>query len=259
MDIATLLGILSAFGLLGIAIVGQGDFTIFMNFTSLLIVMGGTLGATLINYPLKDVVDVLTVARKAFVEDKREYMDLIPEIVEYSRKARKSGVLALEHVIPTIDDLFLREGVRMIVDGISPSMTKDIMENEIECQVKRHGVGISIFKSMGQYAPAFGMIGTLIGLIFMLRSLNDVSQIASSMAVALVTTFYGVVLANTVFLPVAGKLKERSQGEILKKEMIVAGVLAIQKGEIPGMVEQRMVGFLPTEFRRIYFEENYKG
>jgi chemotaxis protein MotA len=255
LDIATFLGIISAFGLLGIAIVSRGDFTIFLNLSSLLIVLGGTFGATLINYPMKDIIRVLRVVKNAFFHKEIDYIGLIPEMVRYSRLARRDGILALDKVIREIDDQFYYEGLRMVVDGIKPEVLEQTLRNEIDFLAARHRVGISIFRTMGQFAPAFGMIGTLIGLIFMLQSLDDTSKIASSMALALVTTFYGAILANILFLPIAGKLKERSTAEILKKEMILAGVMTIQSGDIPGMVEQRMISFLPTDYRRSYMEQ----
>jgi chemotaxis protein MotA len=259
LDIATFLGIISAFGLLGIAIMSQGNFTIFFNLPSLLIVLGGTFGATLINYPMKDIVGVLRVVKNAFFHKEIDYIGLIPELMRYSRLARKDGILALDKVIHEIDDQFYYEGLRMVVDGIKPEVLKQTLRNEIDFLVARHRVGISIFRTMGQFAPAFGMIGTLIGLIFMLNSLDDTSKIASSMALALITTFYGAILANILFLPIAGKLKERSTAEILKKEMILAGVMAIQAGDIPTMVEQRMISFLPTDYRRSYMEQKNEG
>ena len=255
MDIATFLGIISAFGLLGIAIASRGDFTIFFNLPSMLIVLGGTFGATLINYPMKDIIRVLRVVKNAFFHKDIDYIGLIPEMVRYSRLARRDGILALDKVIHEIDDQFYYEGLCMVVDGIKPEILERTLRNEIDFLAARHRVGISIFRTMGQFAPAFGMIGTLIGLIFMLQSLDDTSKIASSMALALVTTFYGAILTNILFLPIAGKLKARSTAEILKKEMILAGVLAIQSGDIPGMVEQRMISFLPTDYRRSYMEQ----
>lgn len=258
MDIATFLGILSAFGLVGIAIVSQGHFGVFFDVSSLLIVLGGTFGATLINYPIKDIIRVIKVVKNAFFYREEDWYSLIPQMVRYARLARKDGLLALEKVIPQVDDQFFRESLRMVVDGITPDSIRQIQQNEIEFQTARHRVGISIFLTMGQYAPAFGMIGTLIGLILMLRSLNDPAAIASSMAVALVTTFYGAILAYIVFLPIAGKLRERSTAETRKKEMVLAGVLAIQAGDSPAIVEQRMISFLPTGYRRLFAEENYK-
>ncbi len=258
MDIATLLGIVSAFGLVGIAIATQGDASVFLNWPSALIVLGGTFGATLVNYPLRDVIRVLKVVRQAFFYREQDQLGLIPEMVRISRIARKDGLLALERVADAIPDQFFFEGVRMVIDGIPADSIRQIMRNEIDFQLARHRVGIAIFQAMGSYAPAFGMIGTLIGLILMLNQLESASAIASAMAVALVTTFYGAMLANIVFLPIAGKLRERSTAEILRKEMILAGVLAIQAGDVPGIVEQRMVSFLPTEYRRLYFSEGAK-
>jgi len=257
-DIATFLGIISAVGLVGLAIISQGNALIFLDWPSALIVIGGTFGATLINYPLKDIIRVFKVVKTAFFYKEEDYISLIPQMVKYSTQARKDGLLGLEKVLPGIEDQFFYEGIRMVVDGIPQISIKQIMQTEIDFQVARHRVGISIFQAMGQYAPAFGMIGTLIGLILMLRQLDNPTQIAQSMALALVTTFYGAILANIIFLPIAGKLKERSTAEILKKEMILDGILAIQSGDIPGIVEQRMVSFLPTEYRRIYSEENLK-
>ncbi|MCP5053903.1 MAG: motility protein A [bacterium] len=255
MDIATFLGVLSAFGLVGIAIMSRGDFSIFFNVSSMLVVLGGTFGATLINFPMKDIIRVLRVVRKAFFHKETDFVSIIPEMVRFSRLARRDGILALDKVIGEVDDQFYYEGLRMVVDGTKVDVLTQIMRNEIDFLAARHRVGISIFKTLGQYAPAFGMIGTLIGLIFMLQSLNDASQIASSMALALVTTFYGAILANILFLPIAGKLRERSTAEILRKEMILSGILSIQSGEIPGMVEQRMISFLPTDYRKIYMEQ----
>lgn len=256
MDIATFLGILSAFGLLGVAIISRGNFAVFFDISSLLVVLGGTFGATLINYPMKDIIRVLRVTKNAFFSKEDEYINVVPDMVRYSKLSRRDGLLALDKVIGEIEDQFFFEGMRMVVDGTKPTVINEILRNEIDFLAARHRVGISIFRAMGQYAPAFGMIGTLIGLIFMLESLDDVSRIASAMALALVTTFYGAILANILFLPIAGKLRERSTAEILKKEMILAGVLSIQSGEVPGMVEQRMVSFLSTEYRKIYSEEN---
>jgi chemotaxis protein MotA len=182
-------------------------------------------------------------------------MSIIPDLVSHSRLARKDGILALDKILDEIDDQFYHEGLRMVVDGTKPQMLKQILRNEIDFLSARHRVGISIFRTMGQFAPAFGMIGTLIGLIFMLGALDDASQIASAMALALVTTFYGAILANILFLPIAGKLKERSTAEILKLEMVMTGILAIQQGEMPSMVEQQMISFLPTEYRRVYLEQ----
>ncbi len=256
MDISTILGVISAFGLLGLAIFTQGDFTVFFNLNAFLIVIGGTFGALMVNFPLKEIVKVFRVVKKAFIHQDDELLELIPPMVRYARIARKSGVLALDKELMAIRDNFLYEGLRMVVDRFSADAIRDIMRNELNFTAERHRIGRSIFKTMGNFAPAFGMIGTLIGLIFMLRNLTDASQIASAMAVALVTTFYGALLANIIFLPIAGKLEERSQAELLKKEMTLAGIMAIHAGDVPHMVEQRMISFLPEEYRVLYRQNN---
>jgi len=201
LDIATFLGILSAFGLLAVAIVSRGDFTVFFNLSSLLIVLGGTFGATLINYPMKDIIRVLRVVKNAFVHKEIDYMSIIPDLVRHSRLARKDGILALDKILDEIDDQFYHEGLRMVVDGTKPRMLKQILRNEIDFLAARHRVGISVFRTMGQFAPAFGMIGTLIGLIFMLGALDDAAQIASAMALALVTTFPSWPISSSCPLP----------------------------------------------------------
>jgi chemotaxis protein MotA len=258
MDIASILGVVSAFFLLGMAIFSHGDFTVFLNLRALFIVLGGTFGATLINYPLKDVFGVIRVVKKAFVNRDDDHLEIISDFIRYSKISRKEGNLALEKVLKEIKDQFLSEGIRMIIDGVSMDNIKEILRNELNFLRARHRVGISIFKAMGQYAPAFGMIGTLIGLIFMLNQIDNPQVIAASMAIALVTTFYGAIISNIVFLPIAGKLEERSTSEILSKEMVLTGLLSIQKGEIPKIVEQKMVSFLPTQYRKIYVQEVMK-
>ena len=141
------------------------------------------------------------------------------------------------------------------MDGTPQELLNHILRNDIDYLAQRHNTGVSIFRAMGQYAPSFGMIGTLIGLIFMLKSLNDVTQIAGAMAIALVTTFYGAIMSNIIFLPIAGKLQQRTKKEIMRKEMILTGILAIQSGDIPGIVEQKMISFLPGEYRNIYYQD----
>ncbi len=255
MDFATFLGIVSAIALVVGAISYQGNLSFFFNLSAFLIVIGGTLAATLVNYPLKDVFRVLKVVKNAFFSKTDELIDVIPKFVRYGRIARRDGILALERMIHDEEDTFIAEGLRMIVDGVDPITIREIMETEIEYLAERHRVGYEIFESMGSYAPAFGMIGTLIGLILMLRYLDSPEKIGPSMSVALVTTFYGALLANILFLPIAGKLKERSRFEILKKQMILTGILSLQQGDIPKIIEQKLVSFLSTSLRERYLRE----
>jgi len=255
LDLTTLLGIVTSFGLVVIAIASQGNLNVFFNWQSILIVLGGTFGAVLVNYQLKDILKVFKVVKNAFFYSADELIDIVPRIVEFSRVSRRDGLLALEKYIDDEEDTFLAEGLRMIVDGIDPITIKEVLENEIDYLSERHRIGYELFEAMGNYAPAFGMIGTLIGLILMLKSLDSPSKIGPAMSIALVTTFYGAILANVVFLPIAGKLKERSNFEILKKQMIMNGLLTVQQGDIPRVVEQKLVSFLPTNIRERYLRE----
>jgi len=249
MDITTLIGIASGLGLVLIAILQGGGVAIFINIPSLMITVGGTIGATLINFPLPKVIKVMGVVKKAFFHKESSPEDTIATLVDFARVARKEGVLALEERIAGTDDPFFRKGVQLVVDGTPPETIREILTIELNSLQERHAVGQSIFTAMGSYSPAFGMIGTLIGLIQMLRSLEDPSKIGQGMATALITTFYGVLMANLAFLPIAGKLKVRSEEEILNKQLIMEGIIAIQSGDNPRIVEDKLKSFIAPETR----------
>ncbi|MBN2233007.1 MAG: MotA/TolQ/ExbB proton channel family protein [Deltaproteobacteria bacterium] len=250
MDFATILGILSAFILVFAAIATGSGFAIFMNLPSALIVLGGTMGATLINFPLREVFSILRVVKNAFFADSFEPAEVIPELVALARKSRKSGILALEEASLNSDDHFIRQGLTLLVDGLDSAAIEDIMSIEIDNTRDRHQLGAEILTSMGNVAPAMGLIGTLIGLVQMLQTMDDPSRIGPAMAVALLTTFYGAILANIFFLPLAGKLRRRSQQEIFAKGMVLEGVISIAKGENPRIMEHKLESYLPRAQRR---------
>lgn len=250
MDIATLLGIVSAFGLVVLAILMDGGMDIFINPPSLMIVVGGTLGATMINYPLKEVLGAVNVLKNVFFAKPLPAKEITTQFVEYANKARREGILSLESEARIIDDEFLKKGLELSVDGVEPLAIQDIMETEVDFSRERHQLGAEIFTTMGSFAPALGMIGTLIGLVQMLQSMDDPSSIGPAMAIALLTTFYGSVLANLVFMPIAGKLKTRSKEENLVKEMITQGLVALAKGDNPRILEQKMLSFVPPKERK---------
>ena len=254
MDIATVIGIIAAFGLVIGAIMTSGSITFVIDIPSLLIVVGGTIGATLINYPLKELLGVLKVVNQAFFQKLRPASELIPVLVEAARKARVEGVLSLESTVEEVKDEFLRKGLQLAIDGTEPELINQIMETEMDYVAARHKVGYGIMETMGTFAPALGMIGTLIGLIMMLQSMNDPSTIGPAMAVALITTFYGALSANLVYLPLAGKLKLRSEEELLQKELIIAGILSIQSGDNPRVVELKLNNFVSPTQRVSSFE-----
>jgi chemotaxis protein MotA len=181
----------------------------------------------------------------ALSKDKIDYNSSVLTLINLANIARREGVLALEEESNSLDDNFLRKGIILIVDGSDPELVKNILETELNFIEERHGQGQAILYSMSAYAPAFGMIGTLIGLINMLKDLSNTDALGPSMAVALVTTFYGVMLANLFFTPLAGRLKEKTAHEILHKEMIIEGILSIQAGENPRIIEEKLKAFLP--------------
>lgn len=249
MDIATILGVISAFGLMCIAISMGGGIQLFINIPALMIVVGGTLGATMINYPVKDVLGVFKVVKKALFAKKISVTELIKRFVTFAKKSRKEGILTLEDDIKDENDEFLRKGVQLAIDGLEPQEIGEILETEIDFVRSRHQLGAEIFTTMGTYSPALGMIGTLIGLVQMLQTMDDASKIGPAMAVALLTTFYGSIMANIVCLPIAGKLRTRSKEEVLTKEMAIQGIASLSNGDNPRILEQKLQAFIPPNQR----------
>ncbi len=252
MDIATLIGLVAGFGLLIIAIVMGEGAIIFVSPASFLMVVGGMIGATLINYPLSDVLSVFATVKNAFIYKAHSPVTLIEKLVSFATVARREGILALESHATDAGDEFLEKSVQLAIDGTAPELIKDILTTELAFMEDRHAMGQSILSTMGAFAPAFGMIGTLVGLVQMLAVLDDPSQIGQGMALALLTTLYGAVMANLVFLPAAGKLKVRTSRELLAKEIIIEGILSIQSGDNPRVVEQKLKAFIsPAERAKV--------
>lgn len=258
MDLTTLFGAIA--GLLAIAIgimlkgvggVSIKQFLLFWNFPSILITFGGTFAATLINYPVKQVVEVITIAKKVLTEPDEDTSRLIGTFVSLAQKAKKEGFLSLESDIKKIDNDFLKRGLNLVIDGQDHEFIRSLLETEVTFIQERHKTGQEIFVTLGTYSPAFGMIGTIIGLIQMLANLQDQSQIAAGMAVALLTTFYGATAAYLIFLPIAGKLKRRSESELLIKEIIIRGVLLIQSGTTPSIIESNLQAYLEPKSRKL--------
>ena len=221
----------------------------FINPQALMITLGGTMAATLINYPIHQVLGMFKVVKKAFVPHGPTAADTIRTLVKFAQKARREGLLALEDDCNQLDEPFLMKGIQLVVDGTEASLVRSILETELSFLEERHRGGAGMFDSMGALSPAFGMIGTLIGLIQMLGNLENPESIGPGMAVALVTTLYGTLLANLFFLPIAGKLKVRSADEILLKEVMVEGILSIQAGDNPRIVEEKLKAFLAPKNR----------
>ena len=249
LDLATIVGIFAGLSFIGVAIAMKPGALFFINAGGAMIVFGGVISATLVNFPLKDFLSVFSIVRNAFRYKAQSVSDLIDQIVEMSRKSRVEGLLSIEKDIDQFGDDFMKKGIQLMVDGTETDILKDILGIEVSYLEDRHAMGQDILKAMGAYAPAFGMVGTLIGLIQMLQQLSDPTQIGAGMAVAMVTTFYGVLLANLFFLPIAGKLKRRSKQEILIKELLIEGICSIQEGENPRILRDKLVMFLAPSHR----------
>ena len=244
MDIATIVGIL--FGLVVIigAIVSGGGAGIFFDAPSLAITMGGMLCATMIHFSLPQFLGIFSIVKKTIVTKIPSSSELIQRMVNYAAINRRDGALALEQEIQKLDNLFFVKALQMLVDGKDSENIRELMSLEIQYLQERHSTGKKILEFMGAAAPAFGMIGTLIGLVLMLKSLESPEKIGEGMAVALLTTFYGAFSANLIFIPLAGKLGIYSKAEVTAMEMITEGICAITQGENPTHVRERMQAFI---------------
>ena len=254
MDLATIIGIVSAFSLVLVAVASGGGLSWFLDGPSALIVLGGTFGAVLVNYPLADVLGVIKVAQNAFFKKGQKARAAIELLVMMSKISRKDGMLALQNMTHRLRDPFLIKAVNLLIDGLEPLDLTNILDTELDFIEGRHRLGAEIFTTMGNYAPAMGMTGTLIGLVQMLMRMNDPSSIGPAMSVALVTTFYGVLLAYLLFLPLAGKLKRLSAQELLVKQLIINGILSIQAGDNPRILEQKLHAFVSPHERKSVFK-----
>jgi chemotaxis protein MotA len=247
MDIATVMGILVFFALtVGMIFHAEGwaGFAPFMNLEALFIVMGGTFCATLVNYPLSQVVGLNKILRKVLFSSGEDTSGIVATFVTLSQKAKKEGFLALQGDLKNIDNDFLRRGIQLVVDGADQEFIRNMLETEIGFIRERHKIGQEIFNALGTYAPAFGIIGTVLGMIMMLSSIEDVAAVPRRMALALAAAFYGLGAGYLIFLPMGGKLRRRSEEELLVKEIIVRGVLLLQSGATPSVVGENLKAYL---------------
>ncbi len=245
MDIATIAGLMAGLGLIAFSILMGGNAQGFINVPSLLTTIGGAFSATLISFPLKTMFKTFKVTMKTFLHKELSLTELIEAMVKYAEKARKEGMLALEQEAENEQDKFLAKGLMLAVDGTESELLSNIMYNEMTALESRHEEGQNLFKTLGTFFPAFGMIGTLVGLVQMLSQMNDPSKIGPGMAVALLTTFYGAFAANLFCLPMAEKLKGRSASELHRMELIVEGIMAIKSGDTPRVVGEKLKSFIP--------------
>ncbi|MBU2965752.1 flagellar motor protein PomA [Amphritea sp. 2_MG-2023] len=253
MDLATLIGLIGSLGIVIAAMVLGGDPGVFFNIPSLLIVIGGMLLVVLMKFTVGQFLGVGKIAAKAFLYKSISPEDIITETVELADAARKGGLLSLEDKEVSSD--FMQRGIQLLVDGHDPDIVKTLLNKEMKLTNDRHQTGISVFSSMGDVAPSMGMIGTLVGLVQMLSNMSDPKSIGPAMAVALLTTLYGAMVATMVALPIADKLAIRKDEEALNQALIIDGLLAIQAGQNPRVIEQMLRNYLPESKRAAAAEQ----
>jgi chemotaxis protein MotA len=250
MDFMTILGLLIGGGAM-LYVMWTGDvLNLLFNVEAIVLVFGGTIGCTLITYPWKIIRVVPRAVLMMFFPPKRVLPDVaIKMVVELAEKAKRSGIESLQDEIPKIANPFLKDSIQMVVDGLEADMIHEKLEKELAIVRRRHYQVSSIFRSMGGYAPIFGLLGTLLGVVQVLRNLTDAQSMGASMGIAVTATFYGIFAANFLFLPIAGKLTIYSEDELIIKELLTRGTLAIQKGEVPLVVERKLDAFLAYRLR----------
>ncbi len=246
MDFATLVGVFAGIGLVISSILLNSGLDLFWSLPSAMIVLGGTFAATLIAFPLNELLRVVGLFLKVFFVKKTDLNELIETMVTICNVARKGGVLAIESKLNDVDNTFLKKGLQLTVDGKDEATVNSLMKREIKQIQKSHKDGWEIFSEMGKFAPAFGMIGTLIGLIQMLAALSDVNSVGPRMAVALITTFYGALLANLLFLPMTVKLKRRSSTDTLEMNLVLEGISYIRKGVNPRFMQDILENYVDS-------------
>lgn len=249
MDLATLLGLIITFGFILGAILAGGSILLFVNVPSLLIVIGGSVSVVLMQFTLGQFFGAFKVAMKAFFHKSVDAVQLIEQAGVLANVARKEGMMALES--QEIENPFLNKGIQLCVDGHPPDLVRKMLSKDISLTIQRHELGQKIFKALGDIAPAMGMIGTLIGLVQMLANMDDPKSIGPAMAVALLTTLYGAIIANAFALPLADKLELRSQEEKTNRTLILETISGIQEGMNPRVLEELLKAFLPENQRTL--------
>lgn len=251
MDLLTIMGLAIGFGaILGGQVLEGGSMHSIMQLTAAIIVLGGTIGAVMINYPMSTFLLALKNAKYALVNPKEDPIKIIKLLSNLASVARKDGLLALESMIKKIEDPFLKKGLQLVVDGTEPKLTRDILEIEISYSEEYHLASAKVFESAGGYAPTIGILGAVMGLIHVMENLADPTKLGAGIAVAFVATVYGVGTANLLWLPIAGKMKYKIRDEAIIKEMIIEGLISLSEGENPKRVEEKLTGFLRDSQRK---------
>ncbi|HKD76991.1 MAG TPA: flagellar motor protein [Ktedonobacterales bacterium] len=251
MDLSTIIGLAVGFGSLIVSVLMEGGSPLaFVQMSAMLIVFGGTIGATLIAFPMENVTKLPTLFQLAIKQQKHNAYELIELFSSLAEKARKNGLLSLESETKDIDDPFLKQSIMMAVDGIDAEVLKEILEVQVENLTERHEVLFGMLEAMGGFAPTMGIIGTVMGLVHVLSNLSDPNSLGPEIAVAFIATLWGVSIANLLWLPLGSKLKRKSHEEAFYRNLIIEGVLAVQSGENPRLVRQKLEGMVGKEKKK---------
>jgi chemotaxis protein MotA len=249
-DIATVLGLIAGFGLIFAGFILEGGNPLgLIQVTAALIVFGGTLGAMLVSFPMSQLMKLPKGLMKAFFVKPHDPSEMIALFTRLAEKARREGLLSLEEEEGSLDDDFIKKGVALVVDGTDPELITAILEIEISAMEKRHGEVQGMLEAAGGYSPTMGIIGTVMGLVTVLSHIDEPEKLGGGVAVAFVATLYGVMAANLVYLPLAGKLKGHTHEEVMLRRMMLEGILSVQAGENPRVVQEKLLGFLPPAQR----------
>ncbi len=263
-DLGTIIGLLTGSGIIVIGILtGGGELYWFFNFNSLLIVVGGTFAATMVNLPLKAVRNSFSILKNVLKGEDYDYAGIIEEVVQKATKARKDGLLSLEADLGSMRDSFFKNGIELAINERDAKRLRTFLNLEMNNINSRHIAGQELFLYMASYAPAFGMLGTVLGLIIMMKNFTSVgddvigsfsvaerfAELLGGMGLALITTFYGVFFANMIFLPIGGKLKRRSENELMLKSIVVEGIISIHAREHPMLIREKLMTFVPSQYR----------
>lgn len=254
MDIGTIVGLLITWVLVLWSLIVGAGLGSYVDFPSFLIVVGGTTGIIMAGWPINRLAVGMKSATKAFIYIPQSAEALIAQLVDFAVKARRDGILSLESEEDNMRDEFLRKGIRLAVDGTEPEVIRSVLETDLDNMMMRHEDNASVVGMMIDIAPAMGMIGTLIGLVAMLLNLSDPAAIGPAMSVALITTFYGSVIANMIGTPIVSKIKSRSKDEEHLRQIMLSGIMAIQSGDNPRIVEQKLNAYLPPSQRKSQFD-----
>lgn len=250
LDLLTPIGIIGGLAVFIFGVISETElngFVQFIDISSIIIVLGGVIAALFISFPLKEMKKMFVVIKQAFSHDDYNLRELIELFIRLSEKARREGLLSLEAEVEQLDDKFIKKGILLAIDGIEPDVVIEIMNADIAAMEERHRKGRSLLERAGEFAPAWGMIGTLIGLVLMLNDLNEPSSLGPKMAIALLTTLYGSLLANLFFNPMAAKLEEKTEKEVFTKQMIIEGIIGIQSGQNPKLLSEKLTAFISEQ------------